>query len=36
MKKILLFVLVLIIACTGLQAQQRITGGFPINITEAP
>jgi secreted trypsin-like serine protease len=27
---------VLIIASKGLQAQQRITGGFPINIADAP
>ena len=26
----------MVFACKGLQAQQRITGGFPINITDAP
>ena len=36
MKRASLFILALVIACIGLQAQPRITGGFPINITEAP
>jgi len=36
MKRISLFILALIIVWIGLQAQPRITGGFPINITEAP
>ena len=30
------FILALAIACKGLHAQQRITGGYPINITDAP
>jgi len=36
MKKVSLFIFVLVIACFGLYAQPKITGGFPINITEAP
>jgi secreted trypsin-like serine protease len=36
MKRVALFILVLVIACKGVQAQQKVTGGFPINITEAP
>ena len=36
MKRVTLFIIVLIIANKGLQAQQRVTGGFPIDITEAP
>ena len=36
MKRVSLFILAIIVACKGLQAQERITGGFPINITEAP
>ena len=36
MKRISLFILAMVIACIGLQAQQKITGGYPINITEAP
>jgi secreted trypsin-like serine protease len=35
-KKIRLLILVLAIAFGGLQAQTRVTGGFPINIAEAP
>lgn len=36
MKRLFLFILALIVACTGLQAQQKITGGFSINIANAP
>jgi trypsin len=39
MKRLLFFILALVVACEGLQAQggpQRITGGFSINITDAP
>ena len=36
MKRLSLTILALVIACKGLQAQPRITGGFPINITDAP
>jgi secreted trypsin-like serine protease len=35
MKKVF-FILALVIICQGLYAQQKVTGGFPINITEAP
>ena len=30
------FILALVVVCKGLHAQPRITGGFPINITDAP
>ena len=37
MKRLSLFILMLIIVCNGLlQAQQKVTGGFPLNITDAP
>ena len=36
MKKVSLFILALVIVCTGLHAQSRITGGFYIRICEAP
>ena len=37
MRKVFLLVLALVIVCKGLYAAEpRITGGFPINITEAP
>ena len=40
MKKVSLFILALVVVCKGLYAQVQIepmiTGGFPINITEAP
>jgi len=36
MKRILLLILAFAIAFGGLHAQPRITGGFPINITQAP
>ena len=38
MKRVILFILILVltIACKNLHAQTRITGGFPIDITEAP
>jgi len=36
MKRVSLFILGLVITFIGLQAQQKVTGGFPINITEAP
>lgn len=35
MKRIV-FILVLVIVFKGLYAQQKVTGGFPVNITEAP
>ena len=36
MKRLSLIILILVFACKGLYAQQRITGGNPINITAAP
>ena len=36
MKRLVLFILVFVIANYGLQSQTRVTGGYPINITEAP
>ena len=29
MKRVTLFIIMLIITCKGLQAQQKVTGGFP-------
>ena len=36
MKRLFIFIFVLVVVIGGLQAQPRITGGFQIDITEAP
>ena len=36
MKRVSLFIAFLSVIHIGLQAQQRVTGGSAINITEAP